>query len=116
MGTLTGTAYAAARWLEESEAAHQLLLRHSLGGAAAVAAAGELSGIEAVFTIAAPSDPSHVRHLLGQGVAEAAGDEPVDVLLAGRKFQVRKQLLDDLSAVHLEPIVESLRCATLLLH
>jgi len=76
MGTLTGTAYAAARWLEESEAAPQLLLGHSLGGAAAVAAAGELSGIEAVFTIAAPSDPSHVRHLLGQGVAKLPETSP----------------------------------------
>lgn len=39
---------AVARWLEQHEAAPQLLLGHSLGGAAVLAAAGEPAGIKAV--------------------------------------------------------------------
>jgi putative redox protein len=61
---------AAARHLRETHAAPQLLIGHSLGGAAVLAAAGEIPEVRAVATIGAPSDPAHVTRLFGDRVAE----------------------------------------------
>ncbi|TQE93645.1 MAG: lysophospholipase, partial [Spiribacter salinus] len=50
----------AARHLTETVGVPQLLIGHSLGGAAVIKAAPDISGVRAVVTIGAPSDPSHV--------------------------------------------------------
>ena len=42
----------------------ELLVGHSLGGAAVLSAARQLSSVRAVASIAAPSEPAHVEHLL----------------------------------------------------
>src|SRR3546814_3131685 len=61
---------AAAAAMEAADIAPSLLIGHSLGGAAALAAAAELSMIRAVATIAAPFDVGHVKHLFGEGRSE----------------------------------------------
>jgi putative redox protein len=57
----------AARYLREHHGAPQLLIGHSLGGAAIVAAASSIPEARAVATIGAPFDPRHVEHLLTNG-------------------------------------------------
>ena len=53
----------AAEFMAGSGRPVSLLLGHSLGGAAVLAAASDIPGLQAVVTIAAPFRPSHVVHL-----------------------------------------------------
>ena len=106
----------AADWLRDNEDAPSLLIGHSLGGAAALAIGQDIPELRAVATIGAPSDPDHIRHLFGEHVQAIEEKGEVEVKLAGRPFTVRKQFLDDISNVQLEPRVRALRKALLILH
>lgn len=87
---------AAAAALEADYEAPALLIGHSLGGAAVLAAAGQLPSAEAVVTIAAPATPGHIQHLFSgvRGEMEATGEAEVQV--GRRRFRIRRQFLDDL--------------------
>lgn len=107
---------AAAAWLRAEKAAPKLLLGHSLGGAAALVAAGEIAEVEAVCTIGAPADPADVmRHLTG-AAAEIATKGEAEVQLAGRPFRISRQFLDDLHEHDLATKVHALRKALLIFH
>ena len=54
---------AAADWLRRTHRAPALLVGHSLGGAAVLAAAARIPEVAAVATINAPADPAHVARL-----------------------------------------------------
>lgn len=87
---------AAAAWMRTNHAAPQLLVGHSLGGAAVVVAAVEISEVRAVATIGAPSDSGHVASLFDGSLDEIAEHGEACVELAGRSFTIRRQLVDDL--------------------
>src|ERR1051326_1839079 len=107
---------AAANHLREVERAPALLIGHSLGGAAVLAAAGDVPEARAVVTIAAPADPSHVTGLIKDRVDEIRAQGEVEVTLAGRPFRIRRQFLDDVSEQRLDEKVGKLRKALLVLH
>ncbi len=88
----------AADWLAREHDAPQLVVGHSLGGAAALVAAARLPSVRAVATIAAPCDPGHVRGLLAESEDEIehAGRATVDI--GGRPFTIRREFLDDLDS------------------
>jgi uncharacterized OsmC-like protein/alpha/beta superfamily hydrolase len=86
---------AAAAHLRELFEAPQLLVGHSLGGAAVIAAARQLPEARAVVTIGAPSHPSHVERLLTSSVGDIERTGRAEVTLAGRQFFIQKQFLDD---------------------
>ena len=50
----------AAGWLRDQHEAPSLLVGHSLGGAAVLAAASRIPEVTAVATIGAPFDPAHL--------------------------------------------------------
>ncbi|MCG7492989.1 bifunctional alpha/beta hydrolase/OsmC family protein [Thalassobius sp. Cn5-15] len=106
----------AAQALEERFAAPQLLVGHSLGGAAVLKAAGKIPSARAVATIGAPFDPAHVAHNFGAKVKEIeeAGGAQVD--LAGRPFTICKHFLDDIAAQEMKPAIADLNKALLVLH
>lgn len=99
-------------------AAPPILVGHSLGGAAVLAAADRLPEVVAVVTVNAPADPGHVAGLLPPEAREALGGEAeeVTVSIAGRTFPIRRQFLDDVSSVQLEAVVGSLGRPLLVLH
>lgn len=105
---------AAADWLRAEHAAPRLLVGHSLGGAAVLAAAAKIPESVAVATIGAPSDPAHVARLFAPARAERAGEAEVE--LAGRRFRVRKQFLDDIAAQPQREAIARLRRALLVFH
>ena len=107
---------AAAAWLREHHQAPRVLIGHSLGGAAVLAAAGQIAEAAAVATIGAPFDPGHVQHLLGSAAAEIAATGEAEVTLVGRKFRIRKQFLDDLAANGNGERIGHLRKALLVFH
>lgn len=107
---------AAADYLRQAYEAPMLLVGHSLGGAAVLAAAPRIPEVRAVATIGAPADPAHVkRHLQGSlETIEAQGS--ARIRLAGREFLIRKQFLDDLDRHPLTETLPALGRAALILH
>ena len=106
----------AADHLRQMRKAPALLIGHSLGGAAVLAAAARIPEAEAVVTIAAPSDPAHVTHLFADHVADIRAQGTVEVSLAGRPFPISRQFLDDIAEHNLTEQIANLRKALLVLH
>ncbi len=107
---------AAADWLKREHAAPAILVGHSLGGAAVLAAAGSISEAVAVATINAPADPAHVAHLFAGQRAEIDARGEAEVELAGRKFHIRREFLDDVAAQKLASAIAGLRRALIVFH
>ena len=93
-----------------------ILIGHSLGGAAVLAAAAAIPEVRAVATIAAPADPEHVLHLLGDSRMAIEHEGDADVVLAGRTFRIRRQFLDDIAAQPQAERIAQLRAALLVMH
>ena len=107
---------AAASYLREHHQAPALLVGHSLGGAAVLAAARRIPETKAVATIGAPSEPAHVRHLLAPAEPELEKEGEACVELAGRSFRIKKALLEDLNAQQNLDAVAELGAALLVFH
>ena len=107
---------AAADWLRAAHAAPSILIGHSLGGAAVLAAAEAVEEAAGVVTIGAPSDPAHVSHLFGDDIETIERHGEADVKIAGRPFRIRKQFLDDIAGQRLRARVTDLRKALLVMH
>jgi putative redox protein len=107
---------AAADYLRSQYQAPALLIGHSLGGAAVLAAAGDIAEVKAVVTIAAPSDPAHVVGMFGDSRPAIEADGEAEVLLAGRPFRIKQQFLDDVAEQRLLGKVSALRRALLVMH
>jgi uncharacterized OsmC-like protein/esterase/lipase len=107
---------AAANALAAEHAAPAMLIGHSLGGAAVLAAAHSLPSVEAVVTIASPATPKHVEHLFSgvRGEMEATGEAEVQV--GHRRFRVRRQFLDDLEHYADAEHIRRLKRALLIFH
>lgn len=106
----------AAAWLREHHAAPQLLVGHSLGGAAVIAVAADIPEVHAVATIGAPADVAHIQRLFTPQlpVIEQEGRATVDI--GGRCFTIRREMLDDLNAHSIEDRASELRVALLVTH
>lgn len=111
-----GDVVAAADMLRDRYAAPSILVGHSLGGAAVLAAAHDIPEVVAVATVGAPADPEHVTRLLGDEAERIATEGEAEVHIGGRPFTIKKQLLDDLSAQPTEERLRSLKRALLVLH
>ena len=109
---------AAARFLEQEYQAPQLLVGHSLGGTAVLAAAELIPTVKVVVTIAAPFNPSHLLGVLDQSTAriEQRGAATVSIGGAGRNFTIGKGLLDDLKIHEPSEVLRRLNVALLVMH
>ncbi|MGI8631319.1 MAG: alpha/beta hydrolase family protein [Solirubrobacterales bacterium] len=107
---------AAAQALEQRLSAPKLLIGHSLGGAAVLAAARRIEEVAAVATIGAPAQPAHVRELLAGSAEEIEREGEATVEIAGREFQVGRELLEDLERIDLGADIGSLGRALLVFH
>jgi uncharacterized OsmC-like protein/fermentation-respiration switch protein FrsA (DUF1100 family) len=106
----------AANHLRETRKAPAILIGHSLGGAAILAAAGQIPDAKAVVTVAAPSDPAHVTGLFKERIEDIREHGTVEVSLAGRPFHIRREFLDDVAEHHLMDHVTRLHKALLIMH
>lgn len=107
---------AAGQFLELRYQAPRIMIGHSLGGAAVLAAAHHLSSVEAVATIGAPSTADHVHHLFDDKADVIHEDGEAEVSLAGRKFNVRSQMLEDLVQWNTPDHIGNLRKALIIFH
>jgi uncharacterized OsmC-like protein/alpha-beta hydrolase superfamily lysophospholipase len=106
----------AADFLRDTYMAPKILIGHSLGGAAVLAAAHRVPEAAAVATIAAPADPVHVAHLFTDKRAEIEAEGEAEVLLVGRPFRIRKQFLDDVANQNSAEKLAKLGKALLIFH
>ena len=107
---------AAAEFVAERYGGPQLLIGHSLGGAAVLAAAPDVADCKAVVTIGAPSDPAHVSHLFAAAREEIEAAGEAEVLLGGRRFTIKNQFLQDIENQRLTERVWSMDKALLVMH
>ncbi len=87
---------AAADFLRSAHGPPALLIGHSLGGAAVLAAAGRISDARAVVTIGAPADVAHVEHNFAEAVQVIEEHGAANVTLGGKPFTIRRELLEDI--------------------
>jgi uncharacterized OsmC-like protein/alpha-beta hydrolase superfamily lysophospholipase len=106
----------AADYLREHYLAPALLIGHSLGGAAVLAAAHEVPEAVGVVTIAAPSDPAHVAKQFACDLDTINSQGSAKVSLAGRPFTIKKQFLDDLAEQDQQGKIAHLKKALLVFH
>lgn len=107
---------AAAEFLKENHKAPGLLVGHSLGGAAVLYAAKQITSVKAVATVAAPSTIKHVEGLLRSSLEEINESGKASVNIGGRSFEVKKQFLDDIREHDLGTYLKDLDKALLILH
>lgn len=107
---------AAAAAISSSHQPPALLIGHSLGGTAALAAAARIASIKAVATIGSPADPEHVIKLFGDQAENILASGEQEVRLAGRTFNIKKQFLEDVKAIDTGDYLASLGKATMIFH
>jgi uncharacterized OsmC-like protein/alpha/beta superfamily hydrolase len=107
---------AAAAWLRREHRAPGLLVGHSLGGAAVLAAAASVPEAVAVATINAPADPGHVAGLFASRRAEIDAKGEAEVSLAGRMFRIRREFLEDVAEQKLEAAIAKLGRPLIVFH
>jgi putative redox protein len=111
-----GDLVAAADFLRQNFKAPSLLIGHSLGGAAVLAAAPRISEATGVVTIGAPSSAAHVTRNFSADLAAINEKGSAAVTLGGRTFTVSKQFLDDLDEHDLLAALPRLNKALLVFH
>src|SRR4029079_3911931 len=125
---------AAADYLRKSRGPPAILIGHSLGGAAVLAAvdrvrdtlavrgasvlaaADRVPDSRAVVTIAAPCDPAHVTGLFKEHIDKIRDQGEVEVSIAGRPFRIKREFLDDIAEQRLTARLANLLKALLVFH
>jgi alpha/beta superfamily hydrolase len=107
---------AAADYLRQNHGPPTLLIGHSLGGAAVLAAASRVPDATAVATIGAPANAAHVIHNFAANLSEIAEKGTAEVTLAGREFTITRQFLDDLAEQNILSGLGDMKKALLVCH
>lgn len=111
-----GDLIAATEYLRSEYEAPKMLIGHSLGGAAVLAAAIKVPEALAVCTIGAPSDPAHVAENFAESRPEIEAKGEAVVQLGGRPFTIQKQFLEDIESQKLDKAVGGMKKALLVFH
>ncbi len=107
---------AAADFMRKNFEAPQILVGHSLGGTAALAAASSIPEVKAVATIGSPCNTAHVKNNFAKHLDEINEKGQAEVILGGRKFNIKKQFLDDIANQDMPTKISNLKKALLVMH
>ncbi len=107
---------AAIEFVEANYQTVDLLVGHSLGGAAVLYAQDACTHVKGIVTIGAPAEASHVEHLFSESLDEIEQKGSATVSIGGRPFEIKKQFIDDLAAVTIADKLSSLEVALLVMH
>jgi putative redox protein len=107
---------AAYEFMQQEYQAPSVLIGHSLGGAAVLQAAHKMDNVQAVATIAAPADPSHVIENFEMNLEEIMEKGEAKVQLEGRPFVIKKQFIEDLEKERMEHSISTLKRALIIFH
>lgn len=106
----------AARAMEATGRTPRLLIGHSFGGAAALAAAGALDSVAAVAVIGTPFDAEHVLTHVGEALEGVTPGRRVPVSIAGRDFELGADFVEDIRSHNQQARIAGLKRALLVLH
>ncbi len=106
----------ASKYMAEYHEAPDILIGHSLGGTAVLAAAKHVSSSKAIVTIGSPADAAHVAHTFSDYKEQILSEGAAEVCLAGRVFTIKKQFLEDIDSIKMQGCVQNLEKALLIMH
>lgn len=106
----------AARYLASRGLAPDLIIGHSLGGAAVLRVAKSIESAKAVVTLGAPFDPGHVTHNFAGGLTDIMDKGQADIDLGGRPVTIGRAFVQDVLSVDLADDIAHLKKALLVLH
>jgi alpha-beta hydrolase superfamily lysophospholipase len=106
----------AVRFMSDSGRRVRLLVGHSFGGAAVIAAAHEVDSVRAVASVGAPYDPGHVEHIYDALVDRILADGEAPFLVGGKALTLRRHFIKDVRAADLREQIRTLRRALLVMH
>ena len=107
---------AAANFLKTEYKAPDILIGHSLGGAAVIFVSTKIESVKAIATIGAPCSPGHITHLLKTGLDEINKNGIAEISIGGRSFTIKKQFLLDIEEQRLDEIVHRMKKPLLIMH
>jgi alpha-beta hydrolase superfamily lysophospholipase len=94
----------------------RLLVGHSFGGAAVIAAAHQIPSVRAVASIGAPYDPRHVEHNYDALIDRILAEGEAPLLIGGKALTLRRHFIEDVRAADLHGQIRTLRRALLVMH
>lgn len=106
----------AAEFLQGQGRPVSLLVGHSFGGAAVLAAARNIPGLGAIVTIAAPYEPKHVEHMFDSEIDAILRDGSAVVNLGGRPMEVRRHFVEDVERADLRDCIRTLHTPLMVMH
>ena len=106
----------ATRFMNDSGRNVRLLVGHSFGGAAVIAAALQLESVRAVASIGAPYEPAHVEHNYDALVDRILAEGEAPFLIGGKALTLRRHFLEDVRGVDLHEQIRTLHRALLVMH
>lgn len=106
----------AARFMAERGTPAALLVGHSFGGAAVIAAANQVPGLQAVVSIGAPSEPRHVEHNYDALVDRVMAEGHAEWMVGGRALTLKKAFVEDVRAADLKEQIRRLSVPLLVMH
>ncbi|MEV8149148.1 alpha/beta fold hydrolase [Arthrobacter sp. NPDC080073] len=106
----------AAEFMRADDKKISLLVGHSFGGAAVLAAALSLPEVRAVATVGAPFEPKHVEHMFDAEVSTILSEGSAEVNLGGRRMEVRRHFVEDVEKADLRDCIRTLHRPLMVLH
>ena len=106
----------AVRFMNDSGHEVRLLVGHSFGGAAVIAAAHQVESVRAVVSIGAPYEPAHVEHTYDALVERILEDGEAKFPIGGKALTLRRHFIEDVRAVDLRDEIRTLQRALLVMH
>ena len=106
----------ACEFMAERGTPADILIGHSFGGAAVIAAARQSPGVRAVVTVCAPVDPSHAEKQYDAVVDRVLSEGSAEWLVGGRKLTLKKAFVEDVRNAQLKEKIRGLHLPLLILH
>jgi pimeloyl-ACP methyl ester carboxylesterase len=106
----------AVQFLQERGTPADLLVGHSFGGAAVLAAAGQAPDVRAVVTLGAPAEPRHVEHHYDALVDRVLAEGTAEWLVGGRALTLKRAFVEDVRAADLQRRIRALTVPLLVMH
>jgi putative redox protein len=106
----------ACEFMAERATQADILIGHSWGGAAVLAAARRSPGVRSVVTVAAPVDPGHVEKHYDAVVDRVLSQGTAEWMVGGRTLTLKRAFVEDVRAAQLHDKIRSLQLPLLILH
>jgi putative redox protein len=106
----------ACEFMAEQGTPADILVGHSFGGAAVIAAARQAPGVRAVATVGAPVDPSHAEQHYDAVVDRVLSEGSAEWMAGGRTLTLKRAFVEDVRAAALHDKIRGLRMPLLILH